>query len=222
MNISQDVLTYAFRGGGKYILLIGAIISIVADLASWAPILGLLAVIFLAGYMCAVYFEIIQSTATGSAEAPNFPETSNIMEDLLSPMIQVIAVLFVSFGPWLLFAVFADVENYQPLVFFGLLGWGIVYFPMAMLAVVTLGTLGAMSPHIVLPAIFRGGLLYWLAVFVLFLLYMAESMIGEFLAGKIIVGPVLLAFVGMYTMMTNGRLLGIVYRERKEQLGWIG
>ena len=41
MNISQDVLTYAFRGGGKYILLIGAIISIVADLASWAPILGL-------------------------------------------------------------------------------------------------------------------------------------------------------------------------------------
>jgi hypothetical protein len=51
---------------------------------------------------------------------------------------------------------------------------------------------------------------------------MAESMIGEFLAGKIIVGPVLLAFVGMYTMMTNGRLLGIVYRERKEQLGWIG
>lgn len=27
--------------------------------------------------------------------------------------------------------------------------------------------------------------------------------------------------IGMYAMMVNGRTLGILYREREEELGWI-
>jgi hypothetical protein len=30
-----------------------------------------------------------------------------------------------------------------------------------------------------------------------------------------------MAIVGSYTLMTNARILGVVYRERKEELGWL-
>ena len=221
MNVVLDIVTYALRGSGKYILLFGAVLSVVRDLVSFAPLIGWIAALFLVGYFCAIYFEIIQTTATGGREAPAFPETSNIFSDLFWPMMQVIVVLLASFAPWLAYSILVDEDALNPLVVFGLLGLGVVYFPMAMLAVVVLGYMGAMSPHIVLPAIFRGGLLYWLSVFLLCLLYMAEVFIAALLSGHFIIGSLIMAAVGMYTLMTNGRILGIVYREREEELGWI-
>ena len=221
MNVVQDIFGYAVRGSGKYILIFGAIFSVAADLVGIAPLIGWIAGLLLAGYFCAIYFEIIQTSATGSGEAPAFPETSNILGDILWPMMQVFIVLLGSFAPWLAYGIFVPEEEIIPLIFFGLLGLGIVYFPMAMLAVVVLGYMGAMSPHIVIPGIFRGGLLYWLGVFVLCVLYLIEAAIGWFLSGHLVVGPLVMAVVGMYTMMTNGRILGIVYRERQEELGWL-
>jgi hypothetical protein len=92
---------------------------------------------------------------------------------------------------------------------------------MAMLAVVVLGYTGAHSPHIVIPAIFRGGGLYWLGVFLLCLLYVADTIIENAMSGSFIIGPVVMFLVSSYTMMTNARILGVVYRERQEELGWV-
>jgi hypothetical protein len=76
-------------------------------------------------------------------------------------------------------------------------------------------------PHIVLPAIFRGGWIYWAGVVMLLALYFMKSTIDDLFSGSIIIGNLIMAVIGSYTLMTNARILGVVYREREEELGWM-
>lgn len=221
MNILKDILTFAWRGTGKYVLITCVVLSIITDLAGLAPLFGGIATLLLSGYFCAIYYQLIQSTATGGKEAPEFPDTSNIFEDIIWPMLQILVVVIVSFGPFLGYLFWAGDESASPIVAYTLLGLGVIYFPMAILAVVILGYTGALSPHIVIPAIFRGGWIYWVGVFLLFVLYFFRVVVEDMFSGQIILGHLIMAVVGSYTLITNARILGVVYRERQEELGWL-
>jgi hypothetical protein len=221
MNIFTDILTFAWRGTGKYLLITCIVLSVISDLASLAPGIGFVAVILLSGYFCAIYYQLIQSSAVGGKEAPDFPDVSNLFEDLIWPILQIILVALVSFGAFIGYLIWADDETANELVGLSLLGFGIIYFPMAMLSVVILGHSGAVLPHIVIPAIFRGGWLYWAGVVMLIGLYYVGSLIQDIFAGRIIIGHLIMAVVSSYTMITNARILGVVYRERQEELGWL-
>lgn len=221
MNILKDILTFAWRGRGKYVLITCMVCSMVADFAGFAPLFGGIATLFVSGYFCAIYYHLIQSTATGGKEAPEFPDASNIFEDIIWPMLQIFVVALVSFGPFLGYLFSVSDEAASPIIAYALLGLGVIYCPMAILAVVILGYTGALSPHVVFPAIFRGGWIYWVGVFLLLVLYFVSFVVGNIFSGQIIVGHLMMAVVGSYTLMTNARILGIVYRERQEELGWI-
>ncbi|TAG10136.1 MAG: hypothetical protein EAZ42_04945 [Verrucomicrobia bacterium] len=221
MKILKDILTYAYRGSGKYILILCVALSLVAELVSIAPLIGTIASILVSAYFCAIYFQLIQSSATGGKEAPDFPDITNFFEDVIWPMLQIFAVGIVSFGPVMEYLLWAGEDGVSSLIASGLLGFGVVYFPMAMLAVVVLGYTGALSPHIVIPAIFRAGWLYWFAVFMLCLLYFAESAIESALSEFFIIEFIVSILVGVYILMTNARILGVLYRERQEELGWL-
>ncbi len=221
MNILKDILTFAWRGSGKYVLITCVVLSVIADLAGLAPLLGAIATVLLSGYFCAIYYQLIQSTATGGKEAPEFPDTANIFEDIIWPMLQILVVAIISSGPFLGYVIWAGDESVSPVIAYALLGLAVGYFPMAILAVVILGYTGALSPHIVFPAIVRGGWIYWVGVFLLLALYFVGAIVEDIFSGQIIVRHLTMAVVGSYTLMTNARILGIVYRERQEELGWI-
>lgn len=221
MNILTDSLSYPIRGSGKYMLICLAVISIVVDLISFAPMIGLISVLLLFGYLCSVYFQIIQSTAVGGSEAPHFPETSNLIEDIVSPAAQVVAVLGVSFLPLITASFLLRKETPDPLLLHSLELFGILYAPMAILAVSVLGYLGAMSPHIVIPAIFRAGWLYPVVIVALCLLYVAEGLIDDAFGSHFILRSLVMAGIGGYIMMANGRMLGLIFRQRREELCWI-
>jgi hypothetical protein len=221
MNFLNDIFSYAWRGGGKYVWITCVVLSVISNGVSFVPMIGVIAWLLLSGYFSAIYFQLIQSSAVGGKEAPEFPDTSNLFEDLIWPMVQIFVVAMVSFIPFFGYMGWAGEEYGNVGVGYGLLAFGILYFPMAMLAVVVLGRTGALSPHIVLPAIFRAGWLYWLGVLLLALLYLAGSLIEDILAGQRIVGSLVMSAVGAYTLMTNARILGVVYRERQEELGWL-
>ena len=220
MNLFHDVFTYAFRGKGKYVLFSCVAITMLADLVSFAPVLGLVAFILITGYFCAVYYQLMEASATGAVEAPDFPDTADIVQDIMRPLFQVIAVLMVSFGP-LIVHVFTYTEWPNIPVIIACAVFGVVYFPMAMLAVVVLGYTRAVSPHIVIPAIFRAGWIYWLAVGMLVFLYVLIHFLGMIMPDVIVLEYVGQAIIGIYAMMTNARILGIIYRERQEQLRWV-
>jgi len=52
-------------------------------------------------------------------------------------------------------------------------------------------------------------------------LYFIGSVVEDIFSGQIIIGHLIMAVVGSYTLMTNARILGVVYRERQEELGWL-
>lgn len=50
MQILRDSISYPIRGSGKYLLLTAAILSVVADLVSFAPMIGLIAWLLIFGF----------------------------------------------------------------------------------------------------------------------------------------------------------------------------
>jgi len=116
MNFISDILTFAYRGSGKSILLICVILSVIASIASFAPIFGIIAWILFTGYFCSIFYQIIRSSAIGGMEAPNFPETSNILEDVIVPMLQVILVVMVSFAPYFVYTLFISSDHPDPMI----------------------------------------------------------------------------------------------------------
>lgn len=220
-----DILTYPFRGSGKYLLVLIVILSVGADLASAAPLLGLLASVLSGGYFCAIYFNLVESSLNGDEEAPTFPDISNLMEDIFWPLIQMLAALLVSFLPWLifLFVVGPDPDTFaSDWRFWAFVALGLVYFPMALLCTIVLGTLGALSPHIVIPAIFRAmphylGALVMLAG-ILALQVFLDSILPHTGIGPQLAGYALQTLIGAWALMTNARILGLVYHHREEQM----
>ena len=215
MNLVKDAFPYPFRGGGLSMLIVGGVLGAISDLVSLAPLLGFFGSMVILGYFIGIYFQIIQSTATGATEAPEYPEVSNIIEDLVYPVLQVIVVAFVSFIPLILTVAFTDLSPVPGIVL------GIAYFPMAMMAVVVLGELRAANPAFVIRSIVSAGGVYWVAVASLLVLYCVESLVLELLGKSFIIGSLIVAFLGMYSLMVNGRILGLIYREREEELGWL-
>ena len=215
----KDIFTYAYRGSGKYILICCIVLSVVAKIVALAPLFGAIAGILLSGYFSAVYFQMIQSTATGNDQAPQFPEMANIFEDIIWPMLQITVVFVVSFGPLFVYEIAADES--KALISWALLAFGVVYFPMAMLAVVVLGRTSVVSPHIVIPAIIRAGWLHWVSVFMLIFLYVMSNIMENIFSDSLIIGTLVMSAVGAYTLMTQARILGVLYRERQDELGWL-
>jgi hypothetical protein len=221
MHLLKDIFTFAWRGSGKYVMIICVALSLVSDLAGLSPLFGGIATLMLSGYFCAIFYQMIQSTATGGKEAPEFPDTSDVFGDIIWPMLQTTAVIAASFGPYFVCHFLTDERSSHSVLSLALLSYGAIYFPMAMLAVVILGYTGAMSPHIVIPALWRGGRTYWFGVLLLLALYGISEWIDQMFSGQIIIGHLIMAVVGSYTLMTKARILGVVYRERQEELGWL-
>ena len=221
MHLLKDIFTFAWRGSGKYVMIICVALSLVADIVGFSPLFGGIATLLLSGYFCAIFYQMIQSTATGGKEAPEFPDTSDVFEDIIWPMLQTTAVIAVSFGPFMVHHFLTDEPKSDSVLSYALLGFGVIYFPMAMLAVVILGYTGALSPHIVIPAVWRGGGTYWFCVLLLVLLYGISDWIESMFSGQIIVRHLIMAVVGSYSLMTQARILGVVYREKQEELGWL-
>ena len=220
MNFFTDILSYPFRGAGKTILLIGALISIASDLASLAPGIGGLAALILCGYFCAMYFQIIESSAIGGLEAPEYPNLMNLMEDMVWPACKLAIILIVSFAPMWSYRLLAA-QRVDLWIVWVLGGVGLLYAPMAVLAVVLLGYLGALSPHIVIPSIFRAGWLYLVAVLLLIVIYGLEAILAYSLASHFLFRHLVLACASMYCLMVNGRALGLIFLRRRDELNWI-
>ena len=167
--------------------------------------------------MAAIYFQLISSTAVGEATAPEFPDTANLFGDIIAPLLKVFFVYLVSFSP-VIVCHFTGVNSPAVLLFMDILGS--VYFPMAMMAVVVCGYLGAVSPLVVIPAILRSGKFYWLLVGLTMLTSLIQTHLSEFIVSFHWTGFLFIGVVYGWMLMTNARLLGLIYREKQEELGW--
>ena len=95
-------LTYPFKSDGIILLAAGTIFyAVVTYLAAHAAMAGLLLTIFGTGYLISYYQRILQSSAIGENEMPDWPDFTNF-SDLASPIFQAFGTILISFGPAIL------------------------------------------------------------------------------------------------------------------------
>jgi hypothetical protein len=174
----------------------------------------------------------------------------NFWEDILLPCLQLFGLTLVSFAPTIILIVV-----YAPTIFSSLiqdgsmegvagklmvLGTayvaGLVYFPMAFLAVAILDSVLASNPLTVLRAIFKVPLEYLVTLIVVAVLVVLGAVGDGLLEGlfprgltthsmsKLFGYLAVKAFWGVtniYLMVVIVRILGLLYLTRKQKLAWL-
>lgn len=241
--------TYPVRGTGIVILLIGMIIFAGIRLGNLMMVSGLLTLsirnillgiglqVILGGYLFTLLQNMIHSTAAGDNEVPELSGI-NFLEDILLPFCRLLGLVLVCFVPAIALLVVAAVAK-SPIAAIGVFPatlFGCIYFPMAFLAVAILDTLGAVNPLVIIPSILKVPGEYVVAVVVLTAV-MVFSKVGDILLEHAFPEgfytksiAVLLAMlgvkfiwslVGVYLLMVNTRVLGLLYLSKKDKLGWL-
>jgi len=202
-------------------IVLGAVVSVILDFLQNAPIVGFIAGIFGAGYFGSFYLSVINATMIDRDEVPEFPSFTDFLDDILWPLLRLIGLTILSFFPVFVLGFFGDegASWYGPAVLCAV-AWGCFYFPMAVMATLAFGGLGAALPHIVIPAIVRSLPGYLLAVLALVLGVILLAVVEILTASIPYAGWFLAALVGFYSLMFQGRLIGLVYRTKRDRLGW--
>jgi hypothetical protein len=91
---------------------------------------------------------------------------------------------------------------------------------MALLGSVVCGNLYGALPHIVLPGVFRAMPGYLLAVPGLAVAVAVCGLAEEYSHRIPYVGWLIAAAIAIYSLMVQARVIGLIYREKREALGW--
>jgi hypothetical protein len=215
-----DVLTYPVRSGGLLMIGIGAVFSIVLSIGMLAPIMGLVAAAFALGFFASYYLDIINTTVNGKDDPPDWPSVGDFMDDIVSPLLKTLGVGLIAGAPLLLTLLIDETSDAREIAEMAASAWVAFYTPMAVLGLVMHGHLGGSMPHRVLPAIVRTLPGYVVVVAMsgglLVLSHLAEEL------GPMVpyVGTVLIAAVSLYLLMAEARLIGLLYRAKRDQIGW--
>jgi len=225
---------YPFKGVASiFFLLFGSVVFGVLDsfLRSWL-FGGIFIKLFIIGYTFAYMQKIIHVAAQGADDRPGFPDVSEFVQDLLIPGLQLIGIVLVSFGPMIAAVIWvgADavssgtVDPVKSLLLLGVLLGGIVYFPMALLAVAMHDSILAVNPLVVIPAMLKVPLEY-LVVLIVMAAAAAARVTGAVLLPRLMDAPGLTTLLSMvltlYLLTVVMRLLGLMYYAKREKLHWL-
>jgi hypothetical protein len=216
-----NALLYPFKGSGWIMMVLGAVLAVLLNIASFAPILGCAVSFYSAGYFTAFYFEIITSTVNGEANCPDWPNVTNVWDDLLHPLLHLFGAILVSFLPLLicLYTLDKTSEHFHAALW-GAAGFGCLYFPMAILGIVQFGNLCGTLPHLVLPALWRCLPGYLLAVVTLILVLILSAVVQELAEKVAFLRWLLTSAVSLYFLMVQARFIGLLYVKNEARIGW--
>jgi hypothetical protein len=226
-----EAAIYPFKGTGLLVLIAATLIFAALDAVggSWFFFLMKFMVI---GYLYTFMQNIIHATAAEEAEMPELPG----FDDLFSACFRFIGVVLLCYGPpiaMLIANIFDANIPMSVIIATGVIGC--LYFPMAFLAVAMKDNVMAANPLVVLPAIFKVPVEY-IVVAILITVVFGIRQVGDLVAGGM--GNVslstrkmdtlfmafgvraLLAFVNMYLLTVNMRILGLLYVTKKHKFGW--
>jgi hypothetical protein len=216
--------SYPFNKGGLFLLALGTLFFLVLGIAmEFAFLLRSLIAVFTLGYLFAYMQRIISSSALGEDEVPDFPDISEIWSDIILPFLLFAWTFVVSFAPaFAISVVLRDQALFWPVLIATIVVCGF-YFPMALLAVAVTDSFLALSPHIVIPAIIRIFVPYFVACLVLATLAaLRMGMVFGLAKVPILLLPIVIdGFVSLYFLIVEMRILGLLFRSYRERLGWL-
>lgn len=215
----MDALTYPVRGSGRILLVIGAVLAAVLGFVSGASVFGGISWVLGMAYFNAYYFNIVETTVSGGDEPPDWPDVTDLLEEMILPLLRMIGVTLISLLP--LIAIIALNHDRahpwtSPLTWLGL-AWAAFYFPMAILNVIVSNQLIEALPHEVLPRICRAMPSYLVVAGLLAAALLISGVVTKVLGQVPFVGDLLSAAGGLYFAMAQARLAGTFYRKHLEE-----
>jgi len=224
-------ILYPFRGTGILVLIVGTLVFAGLNFIS-AGIFSILMKIVALGYLFSYMQNIIFAAAAEEKEMPELPG----MDDVFGGFCRLAGTVLMSFGMaiGLLAARFFGVDVPIPAIFIAGI-FGVLYFPMAFLAVAMKDNLMAANPLVVVPSILRVPLQYLVTVFVFVSIFGVQQIGNLVAAGSqsvtfstpdmtvmfIAIGfQMIWSFISVYLLTVNSHILGLLYVTQKEKLGW--
>lgn len=215
---------YPFKGSGIILLIIGGLFVWCLQFLRYAFFFGMLGTLVVVGYLNAYMLRIISGTGSGEDEMPDWPSFADFYTDIIRPYFLVLGVTAVSFLPAILFTIAVMVLRPSPLLivpgYIALIGLGLLYWPMALLAVAMIDAAEGLSPMIVIPAIFKAPLAYLMALVVLGLLVLVRVLSTAILSSIPIAGSILDGVLSFYFLIVEMRILGLLYYANEDRFNW--
>jgi pSer/pThr/pTyr-binding forkhead associated (FHA) protein len=210
------------RRNGLILLLSGTAFFVIMNyLSGAAGMVGAGVGLFSCGYLFAFVLSIINTTAMGQEEMPGWPDFDGWWESGIFPSFQLFGILAVCFAPAILYGWLAKEVEIWALVLLWIAG--LLYLPMALLAVAMYDSLAALNPMLIVASILRVPLEYavtCLALGFLLLVYvMVSNVLMENLHARLL-ASIAEHFLFFYTLTLVARLAGLLFYTTKKRLGW--
>ena len=226
-----SALVYPFYGWGLVALglgtfLVGCLEFGLVFLISYVVVMLVYGAIF--NYL----FDVILTTANGGDRPPGLPDFSQWWDDILQPILLMVSTTLLCFVPSFLYFVWylwhCWYEGWvpdptEPTCAVGVLGLALVssfYYPMALLAVVMHDARRAADPRLVIPSIARVFRPYLTVCGFMVLIEMIRVGFRTIFTGNSLTAHFTAVFLSLWGAMVSMRLLGLLYRAHKEELGW--
>jgi hypothetical protein len=228
-----EAFKYPLNGDGLMLIAVGTFFFLVLDgakalarfvpLYGWAGLGGL--TIFGVGYLT-VYLRLnLSATALGEDKMPDWPEMSGIV----SAFFELVGTVTFCFAPAIGLTIYAAVHGSDGDTAW--LGWattalillGCVYFPLAFTAVAMYDSITAVNPLLIIPSIAKVLREYVLAVVLLAVILILRWLLKNYLATILpvpLLPTILSSLLGLYLLIVEMRILGLLYRNKKYELGW--
>lgn len=232
--ILPDIFRYPLRSSG-IILMIGGSLMILfyKFMIAWASQVGpfgigaiILFTFLFFGYSVAYLHKIVQHSANGDAEMPDWPDLSSLWDDIAWPTLQMIGIVLLSFGPFFGYLV-AYGSDPNPWIWIPLLIISLIYFPMACLSVCMFNSLAAANPLNVFSSILKvlqnyylASVIFWAAIITGVVIDIILNLLPREMLGVRIAAIILSTPVSLYLLVIEARVLGLIYHGNSDKLGW--
>ncbi|MCI4624735.1 MAG: DUF4013 domain-containing protein [Candidatus Magnetoovum sp. WYHC-5] len=216
------VFIYPFIGNGKLLLIAGTLTFFVLSHIPFTKLYGQLLV---SGYMIAYMMKIITSSAKGEKELPDWPDFTDITDDIIRPIFMMIAAIVVSNIPTIAYAAYkynvSSIQINDPILL-TLPFIGTLYFPMSLITMSISNSIKGLNPVLVIKSIFSVPVEYFFTLLFLFIIVgigLAEQIFIAYI--KIpYVTPIISTFLSIYFATVEMRLLGLLIYCNRERFDW--
>ena len=232
---ADSIMSWALGGkpGNIGLFVVVVILTIIAKVVSYGGCLTFVAWLFIQGWLCAFYLNLILETASGDDDFPSITLTEGFWEGIIKPLLLWILVSIVCWGPavgWMIFSMVsaglgaANPANVVLLVILWIVG--IFIWPMVMLIVGIGRNPGYLRPDLVFKSIFKTFVPYLFCCLMLtgaiVLKLVQGGIFGQFGFMKQMVFSIFLVpVIDAYLWVVAMRSIGLLYRHYKKRLAWV-
>jgi hypothetical protein len=158
--------------------------------------------------------ECVRDSALGGVRTPDVLGGNSISE-MFSQMLELIAVLLIFIFPA---ALYYAITKRADTIYYALKIYSVLFFPMALLAVIMFNTLRALNPKLIIASIFSTIVPYICLVLVLPAVLFAFSFLRAAIGSG--VANFITYIIWFYFLFVYAHILGRFYHKYKRQLNW--